>query len=94
MHVIWLRHWALTVLPVLPVLLRVFLRHRGEWVDDAVRFRRLIVDDFLEQNLDGLVSPAVAILREQRLHVAALEIRKLPRKTRTSRRPSPSPAPT
>ena len=60
--------------PLVPVpaeLVHVVFGDSGQGIDDAIARRILSLDDFVEQDLHGLVAPAVAILREQRRDMAA-----------------------
>src|SRR5262245_59975192 len=69
------------LVPLLPVLFRVLLGDLRQRIDDALGLGIFAVHDFLEQDLDRLVAPPVAVLGVEGGDVALLDIRKLRRQS-------------
>src|SRR5207244_970159 len=65
------------LVPILAVGFDVFLGDFCQRVNDAFGRRILALDDFVEEKLDGLVAPAVAVLRVECGNVPALDVTEL-----------------
>src|SRR5262245_3651787 len=65
------------LLPVLRIGIHVLLGHHGERIDHFDIGRGLVLDDLVEQDLDRLGPPAIAVLGEKRFHLAILDVAKL-----------------
>src|SRR3979490_2183338 len=62
------------LLPVLAVGIHVLFGHKSQWIDHLHFGRSLLIDDFVQKDLDRFCPPSVTILRKKSLNMSVFHI--------------------